>query len=62
MQYEQGLAALEAVKGQVAVLEEQLNPDGLSEEEKQMIMEKLETAKAQIAQQEQILAQAEKQP
>lgn len=58
VQYEQGLAALEAVKGQVAVLEEQLNQDGLSEEEKQMIMEKLETAKAQIAQQEQILAQA----
>ena len=58
VQYEQGLAALEAVKGQVAVLEEQLNQDGLSEEEKQMIMKKLETAKAQIAQQEQILAQA----
>lgn len=56
-QYEQGVAALEAARGQVSILEEQLNQDGLSEEEKQMIMEKLETAKAQIAQQEQILAQ-----
>lgn len=57
-QYEQGLAALEAARAQVAVLEEQLNQGEISEEEKQVIIEKIETAKVQIAQQEQVLAQA----
>ena len=57
-EYEQGVAALEAARGQVAAMEEQLKQEGLSEEEKQALISRIEIAKTQISQQEQVLAQA----
>lgn len=57
-EYEQGVAALEAARGQVAAMEEQLKQEGLSEEEKQALINQIEIVKTQISQQEQVLAQA----
>ena len=54
----QGMQALEAARGQVAGMEEQLKQEGLSEEEKQALISQIEIVKTQISQQEQVLAQA----